>query len=70
MPTDDLGVLVNVSDTDEQIADRLAELIADGARREKMGQAFQKRVADHFSGQRWIDDLKTIYQSLKKPGQV
>jgi glycosyltransferase involved in cell wall biosynthesis len=65
MPTDDLGVLVEVADSDERIADRLAELMQNASQREKMGRAFQKRVAENFSGQRWIDDLKKIYHGLQ-----
>ena len=65
MPTEDLGVLVEVAEEDEQIADRLAELMSDAAKRDKMGKAFQKRVAAGFSGQRWIDDLKKIYKGLQ-----
>jgi glycosyltransferase involved in cell wall biosynthesis len=65
MPTDDLGVLVDVSQGDESIADRLVQLMTNAPKREKMGIAFQKRVANGFSGQRWIDDLKKIYLDLQ-----
>jgi glycosyltransferase involved in cell wall biosynthesis len=66
MPEEELGYLVDVSEADDRIASRLAELMANRSKREKMGKAFQKRVSERFSGQRWLRDLKAIYQDLEK----
>lgn len=67
MPHSDLGILVPVEDPNSKIANQLADLINDRARREKMGPAFQTQVANLFSGKRWVTDLLAIYRGLENP---
>ncbi len=69
MPTPDLGVLVNVHESDEKIANQLVDLLKNQTRRESIGRAFQKRVMLEFSGQRWRENLLQIYKNVALEGQ-
>jgi len=66
IPSEDFGTLVDVNLSDRQIADRLAAMIQDTRGREEKGKAFQQRVKTTFSGERWTQDLESIYRGLQE----
>ncbi|MCC7440248.1 MAG: glycosyltransferase family 4 protein [Bdellovibrionales bacterium] len=63
-PSAEYGLTVAVEESDEAIATRLAELLADPERRRSLGRMFQGRVEERFSGSRWTAELRRIYSDL------
>ena len=57
VPSDEFGVLVDPAQSDIETASRLAELLKSPSKRASIGQSFQKRVREQFSGARWMKDL-------------
>jgi glycosyltransferase involved in cell wall biosynthesis len=57
------GFLVDSAEPDE-LADRLAELARDPARRAEMGAAGRARVLERYSVDRLVDDVDRLYREL------
>ena len=57
------GFLVDVGDVDA-LADRLAELAGDPARRGLMGDAGRSRMLERYAVERLVDDVDTLYRQL------
>jgi glycosyltransferase involved in cell wall biosynthesis len=57
------GFLVDVGDTGA-LADRLAELARDPARRREMGRAGRERVLERYAVARLVDDVDALYREL------
>ena len=57
------GFLVEVGDA-ATLADRLAELAADGERRAEMGRAGRGRVLERYAVDRLVDDVDRLYRRL------
>jgi glycosyltransferase involved in cell wall biosynthesis len=57
------GFLAEVGDADA-LADRLAELAADPARRARMGAAGRARVLERYAVERLVDDIDRLYRTL------
>jgi glycosyltransferase involved in cell wall biosynthesis len=57
------GFLVDVGDA-AALADRLAELARDPARREEMGRAGRERVLERYAVARLVDDVDALYREL------
>jgi glycosyltransferase involved in cell wall biosynthesis len=57
------GFLVEVGDA-TALADRLAELARDPARREEMGRAGRERVLERYAVARLVDDVDALYREL------
>ncbi|MBV8480157.1 MAG: glycosyltransferase, partial [Actinobacteria bacterium] len=57
------GFLVEPGDG-EALADRLAELASDPARRAQMGAAGRDRVFDRYAVDRLVDDIDKLYREL------
>lgn len=60
----EVGFLVEKSDSDEKIGQVIASVLTDEAGREKVGKAFQKRIENQFSQRAWLDRLRSIYSKL------
>jgi glycosyltransferase involved in cell wall biosynthesis len=63
------GYLVPPSDP-EALATNLRILLQDGARRQAMGSAARRRVAEHFSVDRMVRDVEALYASLLTPARA
>ena len=48
----------------EALADAIAKLVADGALRQRMGQAGRRRIEQHFTEDRMIAETEALYREL------
>ena len=58
------GLLVPVGDA-PALAARIAELAADPSRREALGAAARRRIADHFGQDRMLDRCEAIFAAIR-----
>lgn len=56
-----VGFLVDVKQSDEEIAEKLAVAILDSRLRTQVGQSYQQKVVCEFSEQAWLSGLREIY---------
>jgi glycosyltransferase involved in cell wall biosynthesis len=54
------GVVVDYGDR-EALAARIVELVDDQEKRRLLGVLARKRMVDHFSMERWMDDYQNLY---------
>ena len=64
LPSSQYGVLVSAQASRERTQEALFEILASPSRRKTMGQYFQKRVMENFSGQIWLKQLLKTYEEL------
>jgi glycosyltransferase involved in cell wall biosynthesis len=48
------------------LADAMAELLSDGERRKRMGEAGRARAAERFSMERMVAEMESLYESLAR----
>ena len=58
------GVLVSLSDSEETIAQIIYSLSGNREAMEKMAEALQGKVLSHYSQEKWLKDLRAIYDEL------
>jgi glycosyltransferase involved in cell wall biosynthesis len=59
------GLLVELGD-DSELADAILRLISDDDLRKSLGKAARKRVVEHFSWEKTVDNLLLLYSSIGK----
>jgi glycosyltransferase involved in cell wall biosynthesis len=61
IPSSDFGVLVPLSESDKQVSEKLADLVADPAKLARKGARLQSRIEECFSEKVWISRLIELY---------
>lgn len=62
IPSEKEGFLFSLSTHTLELAKGLKQMIENSELLLKTGQEFQKRIASHFTADRWVKDLLGIYQ--------
>jgi len=62
------GLLASAGDV-AAFAAAIAELLSDGARRKRMGEAGRRRAAERFALDRMVAEMETMYESLAAGGR-
>ncbi|MBI3558657.1 MAG: glycosyltransferase, partial [Deltaproteobacteria bacterium] len=62
LSSDQVGYLVEKSDTDQAIGRTMARVLGDTAGREALGRRYQQYIVANFSEKAWLDTLRAVYR--------